>query len=241
MKKAVRALLALLAVVLVTGSGALAPAAGRPAYAASRADGPTVAISPKAALRLVEKVTAAGQKAVETGELNLTVTDKEVTSFLNILTMVSGQLGELQNLGDVEGLQELAGGAEAAELQQLLSIIQQGEGATGLDASNLTLRLTIKEPEVRFTAEGRIEVGGYVAVLFWRWPVSAVVAPRASEGEIVLDFVEGDLGPISMPEVVFDLVGKGLAQGILAGQDYGEVTKINVSEGKLTIRGRYNK
>ena len=58
---------------------------------------------------------------------------------------------------------------------------------------------------------------------------------------MALDFVEGAIGPISMPEVAFDLVGKGLARGILAGQDYGEITRISVSEGKLTIRGHYNK
>lgn len=241
MKKPVLAFLALLAIVLVAGSGVLAPATGGPAHAAGSADEPTVATSPKAALRFVEKVSAAGQEAAETGEVNLTVTLKEVTSFLNIWTMLSGQLGGIQNLEEVEGLKELASGAEAAELQELLSVIQQGEGVASLDTSNLTLRLAIKEPEVRFTADGRIVVRGFLSVLFWRWPIQAVVAPRVSQGEMVLDFVEGAVGPIPMPELAFDLVGKGLARGILAGQDYGEITTISVSDGKLTIRGHYNK
>jgi hypothetical protein len=235
------AFFALLIIVLAAGNGVLAPATGGPAYAAGSADEPTVATSPKAALRFVEKVSGAGQRAAETGELKLTVTDREVTSFLNVWTMVAGQVGGLQNLNEVEGLKELASGAEAAELRQLLKMIQQGEGATGLDASNLTLRLTIKEPEVQFTPDGRITVRGYLAVLFWRWPIQAVVAPRASQGEMVLDFVEGAVGPIPMPELAFDLVGKGLARGILAGQDYGEITNIRVTDGKLTIRGHSNK
>jgi hypothetical protein len=204
-------------------------------------DGPSVTVSPKAALRFVEKVSAASQNAVDTGQSTLTVTQREVTSFLNIWTALSGQFEGLQSLENVEALQALQGTTEAAELQTLLGLMERNEALPGLDPSALTLRLAIKEPEVRFTADGRIVVRGYVAVLFWQWPTRIVVAPRASQGEMVLDFVEGNLGRISMPEVVFDLIGRGLARAILAGQQYAEITQIRVSEGQLTISGRYNK
>jgi hypothetical protein len=66
-----------------------------------------------------------------------------------------------------------------------------------------------------------------------------VLAPRAADGELVLDFVEGTLGPVSVPEGLVDLVGRALARLILAGGDYVEISKIEVSQGSLTLSGRY--
>jgi hypothetical protein len=65
------------------------------------------------------------------------------------------------------------------------------------------------------------------------------MAPRAAAGELVLDFVEGTLGPLSVPEGIVDLVGKGLSRLILAGNDYVEVSKIEVADGSLTLSGQY--
>jgi hypothetical protein len=169
------------------------------------------------------------------------VTQKEVTSFLNIWTLVSGQLDGVGELQNIEGLQELTGGAESAELDALLDLVQRSDGAPALDPSNLALRLSIREPQVRFTGDGRIDVRGYVTFLFWKWPVHAIVSPRASRGEMELDFVEGKLGPITMPEAAFDLVGKGLAGALLAGQDYAEISEIKASKGKLTVQGRHKR
>jgi hypothetical protein len=42
-----------------------------------------------------------------------------------------------------------------------------------------------------------------------------------------------------VPEGIVDLVGKGLAGLILAGNDYVEVSKIEVADGSLTLSGRY--
>ena len=57
--------------------------------------------------------------------------------------------------------------------------------------SDLSLRLAIKEPQVYFKANGHAAVRGYGALLRWRLPLRVVVAPRAAEGELALDFVEG--------------------------------------------------
>jgi hypothetical protein len=74
-----------------------------------------------------------------------------------------------------------------------------------------------------------------------RQPLRVVVAPRARQGEMVLDFVEGNLGPVDLPEGLFDVIGKGLAKVILADQDWAEINEITVAEGTLTLRGRYSK
>jgi hypothetical protein len=65
-----------------------------------------------------------------------------------------------------------------------------------------------------------------------------VVAPRVEAGEIEFDFVEGQLGRAELPEGLFDLVGGGLREILLAGQDYVAVTALQVGEGRATFSGR---
>jgi len=242
-------LMCLCAAVAAVGLRALAATSG----AELPDDGPQVATSPEAAFRLVEKVTAAafrlvekvaaaGQSALETGQLTLTVTEEEVTSFLNIGSELTGNLRGLESfegltqLGDLEELE----GFEGFEQWQEFLRRREGQGLPGIGLSDLSPRLGIKEPQVYFKDSGHVVVRGYAGLLRWRWPVRVVMAPRASQGEMVLDFVEGTLGSVDMPEVVFDLIGKGLARAILAGQEYAEITEIGVGSGTLTIGGRYS-
>jgi hypothetical protein len=56
---------------------------------------------------------------------------------------------------------------------------------------------------------------------------------------LVLDFVEGKLGPIPVPEFLVDGLGAGLAKLILAGDRFVEISKIQVNPGSLTLSGRY--
>jgi hypothetical protein len=231
-------LVALLAIVVVLG------ACQAPGFLQAELpdDGPRVATSPAAAQRFAEKVAAAGERAAESKRLRMTVTEAEVTSFLNIgsemarqLQAIYGvdslaQLDQLQReqaLQNVEGLPEWAGSLETAR------------GTLGLELPDDRLRVKIQQPEVRFERNGQIIVRGYAEILVLRQPLRLVMAPRASAGELVLDFVEGTLGPLSVPEGLVDLVGKGLARLILAGSDYVEVSKIEVTDGSLTLSGRY--
>jgi hypothetical protein len=108
-----------------------------------------------------------------------------------------------------------------------------------LSLSDLSLRLAVQEPQVYFKDNGHVVVRGYARVRDFRQPVRVVVAPHASRGELELDFVEGKLGPLPLPESLFDVIGKGLSTIILAGQDYAEIQEITVGEGRLTVRGRY--
>jgi hypothetical protein len=207
-------------------------------------DGPQIATSAEAAFRLVEKVTAAGQSAVETDQLTLTVTEEEVTSFLNIGSELTENLRGLESLENFEELTQLGDleeveGFQGLEQWQELLRMREGQGLPSIRLSDLSPRLGIKEPQVYFKGSGHVVVRGYAGLLRWRWPVRVVMAPRASQGEMVLDFVEGTLGSVDMPEVVFDLIGKGLARAILAGQEYAEITEIRVGAGTLSISGRY--
>ena len=231
-------LIALLAILLVVGA-CQAPGL---LQAELPDDGPRVATSQAAGLRFAEKVAVAGERAAESKRLRITVTEGEVTSFLNIGSEMSRQLQAIygvDNLAQLSQLQREQALQKIDGLPEWAGLLERAQGTLGLDLPDGDLRVTIQEPEVRFERNGQMIVRGYGAVLGLRLPLRLVMAPQASSGELVLDFVEGTLGPLSVPEGIVDLVGKGLARLILAGDDYVEVSKIEVSNGSLTISGRY--
>jgi hypothetical protein len=220
----------------------------------------------QAALSFVEKVTAAAKSGLLSGQTSLTVTQAEVTSFLSIasqLAQVMNQLEGIENPQDLRELQDLD--IEGLRLQDLdldslgdenldgdalsrwQALAQEREGLGGLSLPDLSLRLAIQEPQVYFKAPvqpgrpGQIVIRGYGQVRNVRQPLRLVVAPHAREGELALDFVEGQLGPVPLPEGLIDVLGRGLAKVILAGQGWAELDEITVGDGWLTLRGRYSK
>jgi hypothetical protein len=211
-------------------------------------DGPPIAPTQEAAVRFVEKVANAGETGARTGQTSLTLTQAEVTSFLNVGAQIRAQLEQVQNvetlndLAQIENIEALQiEGLEGQALKRLQQLARSREGLGNLRLPDLRLRLAIQEPQVYFKGNGQIVVRGYGQVRNVRQPLRIVVAPRAREGELVLDFVEGKLGPVPLPEGLFDLVGKALSVAILAGQDYAEISEITVGEGTLTVRGRYDR
>jgi len=203
-------------------------------------DGPPPATSQEAALRFVNKVVTAGENAAETGRISITITQEEATSFLTVGATIVQQLQTvpIEDLGQIQSIPGLDGIEGIEEWQRL---VEQAERLENVRLpSNENLQLTIEEPQVHFRGNGRILIRGTVALLTVRQPVRLVVAPRASQGELVLDFVEGQLGPVPMPEFLFDYVGQGLAGALLAGQEYAEITEIRVGEGTLTFQAAAN-
>ena len=204
-------------------------------------DGPPIATSPDAARQFLSKITDASRTGVETGQFTLTVTQEEVTSFVQVGADLAEQLqqaGNLETLEDLAQLRDLEGLEGLEGLEQWQALARQREGLPKIRLPDLSLRLGIREPEVRFLANGQIVVRGYGQLRTLRQPLRAVIAPQVSDGELVLDFVEGNLGPVPLPEPLIDLLGKGLLQVILLGQDVAEVTRIDVAEGVLTLGGR---
>lgn len=200
-------------------------------------DGPPPVTSQAAARRFVEKAIAAGESAASNGQFTLTVTEEEVNSFLTIGTRLlerfqSVPIEELDQIGPLPGLGPIE---EVAEWKTLLKRI---EGLPNIRLGDARIPLTIEEPQVYLRGDGSVIVRGYARLLRWRQPARVVVAPYAAGGEVELDFVEGQLGSTSMPEVIFDLIGKGIAEALVLGQTYAEVTEIRVSDGTLTLSGR---
>lgn len=202
-------------------------------------DGPAPPFSRAAALSFVQKTLTAGQTAVAERAFTLTVADAEVTSFLSIrreLTREMQTVG-MEGLSQLEGLEELQ--IEAINPDAWGALLGRGDdgGRRGMPL----LRVGLREPRVHFRANGHAIGRGELAFLRWRLPVRVVVAPHAASGEMTLDFVEGQVGRFALPEIVFDLLGKGIARALLAGQAYAEITQISVQAGTFTISGRYNR
>lgn len=212
---------------------------------------PDIAVSQDAAVNFITKVVTVGQGATQTKSARLTLTDQELTSFVAIGSLLAEQMQEMQNLQNLqnlspdqtEQLRQLENVQGLERLQALEQFSQQGrDGATQegspIPVPDLSLRLALEEPQVCFKQNGHIAVEGYGAIRGRRQPIRLILAPRASQGELVLDFVEGDLGPVPMPETVFDTIGAGLSKAILAGRDYAEINEITVQQGSITIAGR---
>jgi hypothetical protein len=207
-------------------------------------DGPPIAVTQASAISFIQKTTAAGQSAAESGSSTITLTQEEVTSFLGIGSQLAEQVQGLQNLENIESLEQLEGieGLEGFEEIQRLS--QERENLSELPdlrLPDLSLRLALKEPQVYFRDNGQVIIRGFGEVRGRRQPIRAVMAPRAAEGELVLDFVEGNIGPVEMPASLFTLLGRGVASVILAGQEYAEISEITVGNGTITISGRRNR
>ena len=232
------------------------------AEAALPDDGPAPAVSGAAALRFIRKSATAGQQLADRKTFTLVLTEKEVTSFLNVRAEVMRQvqtqgMAQIQNLEGVEGLEDmrsledfeaLAGleglgdlgieGVDVSLLRRLFLGRDRMDGRGGGLLARLGLRLGLREPSVRFRGNGRVIARGTLTLLRWQWPARFVLAPHAAEGEMVFDFVEGQLGPLPVPEVVFDLLGQGIAAALMAGQEVAEITQIRVEAGTLTVSGR---
>ncbi|MGD1994067.1 MAG: hypothetical protein PVI59_12810 [Anaerolineae bacterium] len=201
-------------------------------------DGPAPQVSRELAARFIEKAVVAGQSALDSGVFSLTVTQDEVTSFLVFGTELVEQLQAVQSVEDLEGLE---GSEQPFDLELWHRLLEEQGGLPDMQLPDLSLRLGIEEPQVYFKANSHIVIRGYGELRGRRQPVRVVVAPRAAEGELVLDFVEGKLGPVPVPEALFDRIGEVLAQAILTGQSYlqvAQVTAVSVGDGTLTISGR---
>lgn len=216
-------------------------------------DGPPVRVSQEAAVRFAQKALSSTSTTDSGGVIRFTITQEEATSALAI----GARLASYSQGGPLfEGIPELEGMAGSQDLKKML----ESQGEHVLQASDLPpqiqdlvknfgkderggvnlpdLRLKLEEPQVYFKSDGRIILRGYGILFRWRIPMRLVVAPRASQGELQLDFLEGQLGALPMPGFLFDPLGNLLAKVLLAGREYAAITELTVRAGSLSFSGR---
>lgn len=160
-----------------------------------------------------------------------------MNSILDVRTLLGDQ-------SDVLSAERLDAFLEHADLEgqdvaQLRDLLDLQDRVPGEDGRRLRLRPRIEEPVVYFRGSGELIVRGEMSWLFFRLPVRAVAAPQAEDGELELDFVEEQVGAVPMPELVFDLLGRGVSEAVLLGQACARITDIRVGARTLTVRGRY--
>lgn len=205
-------------------------------------DGPPPATSPASVKRLLEKVMLAGEAAAETGRFSLAATEGEVTSYLQIISLLRWQLTDLEDGGlqEIEAVLPLEG-SDLDPFRELLEYKEQLDPVV-----DRWLRLPVREPEAYFLANGEVVVRGQVRLILADVPFRVVTAPRVSEGRLELDFTQGQIGPLPIPQALFDSLDHGLNQLVLIGQEYAEgaeieVNEIEVTEGLITVSGRWNR
>ncbi len=201
-------------------------------------DGAPPPVSRQAGLSLIQKTVTAGKNALAAQAFTLTLTDSEVTSFLSIREELLREMQalDLTEIRELEGLEGLD--TAAIDIGVWNELLAQGAREGG---GLLRLRPRLGTSQVYFKEDGSIIAKSTFAFARWEVPVRLVTAPRASEGELAFDFIEGQVGQVKLPEIVFNLFTKGLADVLLAGQAYAEITEIRVSSGVITISGRYNR
>lgn len=202
-------------------------------------DGPPPAASPEAAQRLIDNVTAAAQSAAATGHFNLSITEEEATSALTVY----GGLLERSRVPPIEGSEqiEVAPDTEGVDRDGWGELLNWRERLPVGGEDGMLLGLDLEDPEVYFRGNGQLIVRGRTRLRIGQLPFRVVGAPRAAHGDLVLDLVEGHIGPFPMPQVVLDYVGRGLAGAVVAGQEYVEITEILVLDGVLTVSGRWKR
>lgn len=207
-------------------------------------DGPPVAVSRGAAVSFVTKVIAIGGQASTSQSVRFTITQEEVTSAL----AYGSELAIYAQGGPVfEGLSNLEVGdlptedlpPQAQRFRQLAESLDHVTGSEEGGTRRLfsLFRLRLEEPQVYFKSDSRMIVRGVGRLARWQQPLRVVFAPRAEEGELELDFVDGQLGSLPLPEFLFDPLGELLSQALLAGQDYAAITELTVADGTLTFAG----
>ncbi len=207
-------------------------------------DGPPVPVSKQSAASFVAKVIASTQQATETQTVRFTVSEEEVTSALSYAAELAafsqgGPLFEGLEQFDTSQLDDQELPPEIEQLRDLGETLRgiTGEGRSQGDGGLLDIRLRLEEPQIYFLGDGSMILRGYGRFSRWRLPMRVVVSPSIQEGQIELDFIEGQLGSLPLPEFLFDPLGGLISQALMAGQDYARITELTVSEGTMTFAG----
>jgi hypothetical protein len=111
-------------------------------------------------------------------------------------------------------------------------------GLTEAAATSPTGGFPLTEPQIYFKQDGSIAVRGNIGFQGRTQPVRIVAQPRVESDSLQLNIVGGQVGRVPVPGPILNQVEGALSRAILAGQDYGRVTVVQVEQGALTIAGQ---
>ena len=224
-------------------------------------DGEPIPVSADDALALAEHIADAVGDVPGQNRVELLVTDREVTSFLAIVSVLrdgleeAGGTGSLEQLPDLENqisdlpalLEDLANRREDVETDEPLSLdkwrelIDSEDGLGQVFTRGLDLSISIKEPEVRFREDGSIVVRGYGRWLLFNVPARIVVQPEIVGDQVQFEVVEGQFGRLPVPGFLSNLASIIIERALLAGHEFASVEVIEVGDGTMRFTGSINR
>ncbi|HEX8684395.1 MAG TPA: hypothetical protein VF707_18915 [Ardenticatenaceae bacterium] len=157
------------------------------------------------------------------------VTEEAATSFQQKI-QVAGQEAQATGSTTVSITQE--------EITSFLTLRQDMLEAQAGEQSGTQFEFPLIEPQVYFKDDGNIVVRGRIEYEGVNQPIRIVAQPTALNGTLEVNVTEGRIGPVPVPGVILDQVDNAVTQAILAGQDYGQITNLQVSGGTLTFSGQ---
>jgi hypothetical protein len=199
-------------------------------------DGDPVPVSGDAAISLAKKVQTSVGTAPGTKTVTIQVTEEEVTSFLAIASLLSGQIEQAGGNGNLDQI-DILEGSSTADIESWKDLIASQDGIGTILTKGIDLGVTIQDPEVKFTPAGAIIIRGYGKIGPLRVPARAVVRPAIVNGALEFEIIDGQLGRLPLPGGVSDLLGDGIEKALLAGNQIATVTQIDVGAGVLTFSG----
>ncbi len=196
----------------------------------------TVATSPEAAARFFRKVASAVQGGVQTGRVQLSITEAEATSALDAVVQLA-EIREIMSTLSPEELEQLDTPEEIRHVMDARNKEPPGD-LWGRIRYATNPRLRFREAQVRFRADGRVVVSGYAYAWSRRAPVFMDAVPTLEDGQFDLEFRDTRLGRLKVPGWVLggpaDLLG--LVLGL--GRDYASLEALRLGNGRMTVSGR---
>lgn len=196
----------------------------------------TVASSPELAARFFRKVAAAVQAGIQTGRLDLSITEAEATSALE----VGGQLVEIRQVMSTLSPEELNELDTPEEIRRAVDArhARPPSGFWGRVRYALNPRLRFRQGQVRFRPDGRVLVSGYAHAWSRRVPVHMDAVPTLEDGRLSMDFRETRLGRLRVPSWVLGGPAKLVTLVLGLGKDYASLQALEVADGRLSLSGR---
>jgi hypothetical protein len=94
------------------------------------------------------------------------------------------------------------------------------------------------DPQVYFKDDGNIVVRGQIEFQGNTQPIRIAAQPALVDGNLEMQNIEGRIGPVPVPGAILEAIDSTITQAILAGQDYAQVTDVQVGAGTLTLSGQ---
>jgi len=197
--------------------------------------GRPVASSPEAASRFFHKMARAVQAGIKTGHMDLSITETEATSALD----VGAQLVEIRQIMSTLSPEELEALDTPEEIRRALDTraARAPSGLWGRIRYALNPRLRLRQAQVRFHPDGRVLVSGYAQAWSRRVRVYMDAVPTLEDGRLRMDYRETRLGRLRVPGRVLRGPGDLLTMVLGLGRDYAGLETLSVGDGRLTMSG----